>query len=76
MCVSLCVCVCSDRVAHRVCMLQVCRAQSGETVQVSAELVADTKDGSARATSFFRLADRDGNMFGPRLWADLLLVEV
>jgi len=46
-------------------------AKAGETVEVSTEIVTPPVPG--RYTAFFRLADTERNMFGPRMWVDLIV---
>jgi len=46
-------------------------AKPNETVEVSAEIVTPSTPG--RYTAFFRLADSERNMFGPRMWVDLII---
>jgi hypothetical protein len=48
-------------------------AASGATVDVSAVLVAPAKPG--RYSAYFHLADQDRNVFGARVWADLVVEE-
>jgi hypothetical protein len=51
---------------------EVPRAKAGETVEITAVLAIPASY-SGRATAFFRLADKDRNTFGQRIWADLLV---
>jgi gas vesicle protein len=46
-------------------------AKAGETVEASAVIITPVAPG--RYTAFFRLADSDRNMFGPRMWVDLII---
>jgi len=46
-------------------------AKPNETVEVSAEI--GTPSAPGRYTAFFRLADSERNMFGPRMWVDLIV---
>jgi len=48
------------------------QAQPGETVEVSA--VVNTGTSAGRTTAYFRLADKNRDMFGPRVWVDLVVV--
>jgi len=47
-------------------------AQPGETVEMSA--VVNTGPMPGRTTAYFRLADKNRDMFGPRVWVDLMVV--
>jgi hypothetical protein len=49
----------------------VASAKPNETVEVSAEIA--TPQAPGRYTAFFRLADGERNMFGPRMWVDLIV---
>jgi hypothetical protein len=49
----------------------VASAKPNETVEVSAEIA--TPHAPGRYTAFFRLADGERNMFGPRMWVDLMV---
>jgi hypothetical protein len=46
-------------------------AGAEENVEINAVLVAPHDSG--RYTAFFRLADAEGNLFGMRLWADIMV---
>jgi murein DD-endopeptidase MepM/ murein hydrolase activator NlpD len=46
-------------------------AKPNETVEVSAVITTPAAPG--RYTAFFRLADSERNMFGPRMWVDLII---
>jgi hypothetical protein len=46
-------------------------AKPNETVEVSAEICSPVAPG--RYTAFFRLADSERNLFGPRMWVDLIV---
>jgi len=46
-------------------------AKPNETVEISAEI--STPSAPGRYTAFFRLADSERNMFGPRMWVDLII---
>jgi len=48
-------------------------AKAGETVEVSAVLNVPSKHG--RYSVYFRLADVDRNVFGPRIWCDIIAVQ-
>jgi hypothetical protein len=53
--------------------LSVPLAKPGETVEVSAALRVPARHG--RYSIYFRLADADGNMFGARIWCDIIAVQ-
>jgi len=46
-------------------------AKTNETVEVSVEISTPSVPG--RYTAFFRLSDKDRNVFGPRMWVDLIV---
>jgi len=48
-------------------------AKAGEIVEVSAVLNVPEKHG--RYSVYFRLADADRNVFGPRIWCDIIAVQ-
>jgi len=46
-------------------------AKPNETVEVSVEIATPSAPG--RYTAFFRLSDAERNVFGPRMWVDLIV---
>jgi hypothetical protein len=46
-------------------------AKPNETVEVSVEIATPSTPG--RYTAFFRLSDAERNVFGPRMWVDLIV---
>jgi len=46
-------------------------AKPNETVEVSVEIATPSAPG--RYTAFFRLSDSERNVFGPRMWVDLIV---
>lgn len=46
-------------------------AKPNETVEVSAEICTPSAPG--RYTAFFRLSDSERNLFGPRMWVDIIV---